>query len=135
MVSRLRGSESHRKGFPALPGCTLAVGPPGPCRLEEYAVFSRSHADTLAWVFLELCGPTLKSGPDTKHELQPVKPVSSRVAKGERDTAGPSASSGFPVRLNGFSEPHAAFLRESRIRGRFQSCVVGNPEFARDDKI
>jgi hypothetical protein len=33
-------------------------------------------------------------------------------------TAGPSATSGFPVRLGGFGEPHAAFLKESRIRGR-----------------
>jgi hypothetical protein len=49
-------------------------------------------------------------------------------------TADPSASSGFPVRLSGFGEPHTAFFRESRIRGRFESSVVGNPESARDDK-
>jgi hypothetical protein len=33
-------------------------------------------------------------------------------------TAGPLASSGFPVGFGGFGEPHAAFLKESRIRGR-----------------
>jgi hypothetical protein len=37
----------------------------------------------------------------------------------ERRTAGPSASSGFPVRLGGAGGPHAAFLEESRIRGRW----------------
>ncbi len=31
----------------------------------------------------------------------------------------PSASSEFPVRLSGFGEYHAAFLKENRIRGRF----------------
>jgi len=36
----------------------------------------------------------------------------------ERRTAGPSASSGFPVKLSGVDRPHAAFLAESRIRGR-----------------
>jgi hypothetical protein len=36
-----------------------------------------------------------------------------------RETAGPSASSRFPVRLSGFGEYHAAFLKESNIRGRF----------------
>jgi hypothetical protein len=36
----------------------------------------------------------------------------------ERRTAGPSASSGFPVRLRGVDRAHAAFLTESRIRGR-----------------
>ena len=35
-----------------------------------------------------------------------------------RGTADPSASSGFPVRLSGFGKPRAAFLEESRIRGR-----------------
>ena len=30
-----------------------------------------------------------------------------------------SASSGFPVRLSGFGGFHAAFLKESRIRGRW----------------
>jgi hypothetical protein len=48
----------------------------------------------------------------------------------ENDTADPSASSGFPVRISGFGEPHAAFLKESRIRGFFASSVVGNAEFA-----
>ena len=28
------------------------------------------------------------------------------------------ANSGFPVRLGGVGKPHAAFLKESRIRGR-----------------
>ena len=36
----------------------------------------------------------------------------------EGRTAGPSATSGFPVRFGGFGDPHAAFLKESRIRGR-----------------
>jgi hypothetical protein len=33
-------------------------------------------------------------------------------------TAGPSASSGFPVKLIGVGRAHAAFLTESRVRGR-----------------
>jgi hypothetical protein len=49
-------------------------------------------------------------------------------------TAGPSAFSEFPVRPGGVGRLHAAFLKESRIRGRCESSVVGNPEYARDDK-
>ncbi len=40
------------------------------------------------------------------------------VVAAERRTAGPSASSGFPVKLSGVGRPHAAFLTKSRIRGR-----------------
>jgi hypothetical protein len=54
--------------------------------------------------------------------------------EGERRTAGPSASSGFPVDVSGVGELHAAFFTESRTRGHIQGSVVGNPEFARDDK-
>ena len=32
-------------------------------------------------------------------------------------------------------KPRAAFLEESRIRGRWLVPRVGNPEFARDDKV
>jgi hypothetical protein len=45
-----------------------------------------------------------------------------------------SASSEFPVNLSGVVEPRAAFLKESRICGRWLVQRVGNPEFARDDK-
>ena len=50
-------------------------------------------------------------------------------------TADPSASSGFPVRLSGVVTARAAFIKESRIRGRWLVQLVGNPEFARDDKV
>jgi hypothetical protein len=45
-------------------------------------------------------------------------------------TAGPSAASGFPVRLNlmRLSSKKAAYVVVD------ESIVVGNPEFARDDK-
>ena len=33
----------------------------------------------------------------------------------------------FPVELGGVDEPHAAFLNESRTRGRVESSAVGNP--------
>jgi hypothetical protein len=52
----------------------------------------------------------------------------------EGETADPSASSGFPVSLGGFAEPHSAFLREAAYVVVFESSVLGNPEFARDDK-
>ena len=48
----------------------------------------------------------------------------------EGRTAGPSATSGFPVRLHGVDRVHAAFLTESRIRGRWLVQRVGNPESA-----
>jgi hypothetical protein len=34
---------------------------------------------------------------------------------------------GFPVDIGGAGELHAAYLTESRTRGRFQCSVAGNP--------
>ena len=47
-----------------------------------------------------------------------VQVIPLRSCVRERRTAGPSASSGFPVKLSGVDGPRAAFLTESRIRGR-----------------
>ena len=49
-------------------------------------------------------------------------------------TTDPSTSPRFPVKLRGVSDLHAAFFKESRIRGRWWRRVVGNPGFGRDDK-
>jgi hypothetical protein len=38
---------------------------------------------------------------------------------------------GFPVDIDGVGELHAAFLTESRTRGRFQGSVAGNPGMLR----
>ena len=61
--------------------------------------------------------------------------------KGAQQVRG-SATSGFPVSLSGVGKPRAAFLKESRIRGRWLVQRVGNPEYAptarrgrRDDKV
>jgi hypothetical protein len=34
---------------------------------------------------------------------------------------------GFPVKFGGVDEPHAAFLNESRTRGRLLGPCTGNP--------
>jgi hypothetical protein len=39
----------------------------------------------------------------------------------------PLRAPGFPVGIGGVGELHAAFLTESRTRGRFQCKVAGNP--------
>jgi hypothetical protein len=61
--------------------------------------------------------------------------VSRQVRWRVEQTAGPSASSGFPVGLSDVVKPRAALLRESRIRVRWLVQRVGNPEFARNDKF
>ena len=46
----------------------------------------------------------------------------------DRATADPSSFPGFPVEILGVDKTYAAFLTESRTRGRFQACcVTGNP--------
>jgi hypothetical protein len=49
-------------------------------------------------------------------------------------TVDPSTSPGFPIRLAGVGELHAAVLNESRIPGHWWRRVVGKPGFGRDDK-
>ncbi len=46
-----------------------------------------------------------------------------------------SATSEFPVKGRGVGRSRAAFLKESRTRGRWLVQRVGNPESARDDKV
>ena len=38
-----------------------------------------------------------------------------------------SGPPGFPIDLIGVGNLHAAFLNESRTRGRVRCCVAGNP--------
>ena len=46
----------------------------------------------------------------------------------------PSASSEFPVGLSGFGEYHRLSSKKTAYVAVSESGVVGNPEFARDDK-
>ena len=79
---------------------------------------------TMSWVVLSRpCGTDVVAG-DGKQRARSRNRDRANFARGtfavpESETAGPSASSGFPVRPSGFGELRAAFFRESRIRGRF----------------
>ena len=50
-----------------------------------------------------------------------------RLRRSDHFGIGPQPFPGFPVELGGFGKLHAAFLKESRIRGLVQRCVAGNP--------
>ena len=63
-----------------------------------------------------------------------VRSVEKHFQERSAGTADPSASPGFPVESCGFDQLHVVLFRENHISGAGESCEVGNPEYARDDK-
>jgi hypothetical protein len=61
--------------------------------------------------------------------------MNERFVAASSGTAGPSASSGFPVRLSGFGDIMRLSSKKAAYVVLDESSVVGNPEFARDDKV
>jgi len=67
-------------------------------------------------------------------EIRASREKLAKVVPAERELQIPRLPPDFLSGLVASVKPRAAFLKESRIRGRWLVQRVGNPEFARDDK-
>ena len=68
-------------------------------------------------------------------EIRASREKLAKVVPAERELQIPRLPPDFLSGLVASVKPRAAFLKESRIRGRWLVPRVGNPEFARDDKV